>query len=125
MGVTENRAAAQAAYDGFVQGEMEALFSQLADDVEWTNHASPEDPLSGTYNGSAGVREYFGKFGEHVELRRFEIDGLVADGDYVVALLDIASLNKATGEEFEGRAVHVLRYDHDGKLTRWELVRAH
>lgn len=125
MGSAENKATTQAAYDGFVQGNMEPLMSSLADDVVWISHLSADDPMSGTYNGPAGVGEYFGKFGEQMEMRGFEVEELIAEGNSVAAVINVSSHNKATGEQFEGRAMHLLRFDDDGKLARWEVVRAH
>lgn len=124
MGVDENRQATQAAYDGFVKGDMEPLMSLLADDVEWTAHLRSEDPISGTFRGPEGVKEYFGAMQANLEIRNFEVAQLIAEGDFVVALIKLSNKNNATGEEFEGKAVHILRFNEQGKLAVWELFRA-
>lgn len=122
MGVEENRATAKAAYEGFMSGDMEPLFSTLADNVEWDNYGGPDDPLNGSYSGPDGVKEYFEKYQQEVEIKKFELNELLADGDHVVALIDGAGTVKETGTELAGKVVHVLAYS-DGKLVRWELFR--
>jgi ketosteroid isomerase-like protein len=122
MAVEENRAAAKAAYEGFMSGDLEPLFSTLADNVEWDNYGGPDDPLNGRYSGPDGVKEYFEKLQQELETTKFELTKLLADGDHVVALIDVAETVKETGAELPGKEVHVLAYS-DGKLARWELLR--
>ena len=113
-----NKALVAAAYEGFGRGDLGPIFSMLADDVVWTNHATSAAPFSGEYKGAAGVQQFFEAL-DAIEITHFDFHTLVAEGDIVVGLGDTAYTVKATGKSAAGPLVHVLRMEN-GKLVRFD-----
>lgn len=116
MSAESNKATVTAAYDGFSRGDLAPVFSALAEDVVWTNHAT-ESPVGGEYKGSAGVEEFFTKLNESAEITKFEVHTLIAEGDYLVALGYSATTVRATGKTGEGPFVHVFHFAGDKVST--------
>ena len=84
--------------------------NDAADDIEWVQPG--DSAISGTYHGKAEVVEYLGRLAEKsvtVKLNR-----LLADGDTVVALTDVA----VGDEKGQDADVFTLR---DGKTVRVQV----
>lgn len=71
-------------------------------------------------HGKAGVQEFFAKQ-SLIDLERFKVTQILADGDTVVVLIDNRYTFKATGKSAEGPIVQVLTVK-DGKVTEWYEV---
>ena len=113
-------ALAQAAYQGFSKGNMEPLFSILAEDVRWINH-SPSDysPFTGVHYGVEGVKEYFSHMPE-IDQEKFEIRAMAEQNGYVMATIERKATYKAAGKVHEGQIVHVLRFK-ESKLQQMDI----
>lgn len=117
-----NLAATQAAYEGFSRGDMNPLFSILADDIIWYSHSLSTSPFHGTYKGIPAVQSYFGNM-EKVDLTKFDIKSMTEAGNSVIVILDARRVTKATGEVMEGQVVHVWQYAGD-KIVQGDLYEA-
>ena len=118
MSADANKAAVKAAYDGFLADDLEPLMSILASDVEWTNYE--DNPFAGTHHGPEGVEEAMAPL-DLIDLTRFEVKSVMAEGGQVVAVLDVAYTVKATGKDWEGPAAHLFDFE-DGKIKRFREV---
>lgn len=117
-----NLAATQAAYEGFSRGDMNPLFSILADDITWNSHSLSTSPFHGIHKGIPAVQSYFGNM-EKVDLTKFDIKSMSEEGNSVIVILDVRRVTKASGEVMEGQVVHIWQYD-SGKIVQGDLYEA-
>ena len=116
MGAEDNRAVVRGTYESFERGDLESLFAAMADDIVWVNH-SPSSMFYGEHKGIDGLRTMVEQIGNDLDITRFELRTLVADGDHVVALVEQAFTSKSTGEAHAGPLIHFCEV-HDGRITR-------
>ncbi len=85
MGIAENKQVVLDFFEAGARGDMDTCFALLADDVSWTNIGSTK--FSGTYSGKQSLMEdllgpLFGQLKAGISSK---LEGLVAEGDMVVA----------------------------------------
>jgi len=116
MGIEDNRAVVRGTYESFATGDVESLLAAFADDMIWANH-TPGSSFHGEHKGVDAMREMIEKIGAELDVTKFELQTLVADGDHVVAFIEQSVTNKSTGESQEGPVIHFCEV-HDGRITR-------
>ncbi|KQW62153.1 nuclear transport factor 2 family protein [Variovorax sp. Root411] len=98
--------------------DLEAMFADMADDVQWTEMAG--FPCAGTHVGPAQVIEkVFKVLGAEWEGYRFVLERLVDGGDTVVGIGDYHGRHRATGKTMRARVTHVWQVQ-GGKVRRFE-----
>jgi ketosteroid isomerase-like protein len=115
---TTHLARIQAAYDGFMQGDLEPMFEILTEDVLWNVHSHPDVPFHGVWHGHIGVKESLIRV-EAVDMQRFDVDSIGFVGDRVVVLLQVRFVTR-NGLTVEGPFVHILTFEGD-KISRVDL----
>lgn len=100
-----------------VGGDIPAFMDTLADDIEWVLPGPADVPLFGTFRGKAGVQEWLGTMGEHVQFRAFEPHQFIAQSDKVV-LIHAESTLTHTNQDVASDGAHVLTV-RDGKIARF------
>ena len=105
-------------YEAFSKGDLEAVGELLADDVQW--HVAGNNPLAGTKNGK---EETFALFGELVQRTggtfQLDVHDVFANDQHGVALT--VSRAQREGRSFEGRGVHVVHFDDQGRVKEsWQ-----
>ena len=98
-------------YAAFGRGDLPALLSQLADDVQWTLNGKGSIPYGGRHVGRAAVERWFVLLGQTVTFTQFEIDRTAAHGPTVFCFGREAGTVKATGRSYSTALLHV-----------WEIV---
>ncbi|MEU9779878.1 nuclear transport factor 2 family protein [Streptomyces phaeochromogenes] len=99
-------------------GDLEALRTTLAPDVEWTEMAG--FPLAGTYRTPHEVTSHvMEKLAQDWDEWTAHDDTYVADGENVVVLARYTAANKETGKQLVVRVAHhfVVR---GGRIVRFE-----
>lgn len=106
-------------YQAFMRGDIAAILSDMAEDVEWEYGITSTDvPWLQPRRGREEVRQFFDVLAG-LEIRQFEPKTLLGEGDIVVALLDIRATVKSTGREFiEEDLVHIWHF-REGKIVRY------
>src|ERR1700751_4654590 len=97
-------------YEAFAAGDIDAVMNLFDDNIEWVQPG--DSAISGTYHGKAELGEHLSRLAEKsvtVKLNR-----LIADGDTVVALTDVA-VGDETGQDAD---VFTLR---GGKTVRVQV----
>ncbi|MFD7448826.1 nuclear transport factor 2 family protein [Kitasatospora sp. NPDC059827] len=105
-------------YLASARGDLAALRSTLADDVEWTEMAG--FPLAGTYRTPKGVTaNVMERLAAEWENWTAHDDLYVVDGENVVVLARYTAVHKATGRPLAVRVAHhfVVR---GGRIVRFE-----
>ena len=106
----DNLALIKKGYEAFTAGDVDTVMNMFDDNIEWVQPG--DSAISGTYHGKAEVGEYMSKLAE--KSMTVKVHRLLADGDMVVALTEVAVENE-TGRDAD---VFTLR---DGKTTRVEV----
>jgi ketosteroid isomerase-like protein len=119
MAEQDNTQKVQELYAAFGRGDVPAVLDMLADDVEWVLAGPPDIPMTGTRRGKAAVGEWFGIAAENLDFRKFAPRAFIAQGDTVVALIDVEAVARRTGRTFASHDAHVYTFK-DGKVSRQE-----
>jgi ketosteroid isomerase-like protein len=105
-------------YECFAGGDVPAVLSGMADDVQWTE--ADGFPLAGTFVGPQAVLEgvfmRLGEIGDHWSVVH---EQFVVDGDTVVTLGTYAWEHKGTGEPASVKMAHVWAI-RDGKVAAFQ-----
>jgi ketosteroid isomerase-like protein len=112
-----NHAALSGIYAHYARGDAGPIFAALADDVVWSTEGSGL-PWSGRFVGPAGVKEYFEKLGAACEGCGYEVERLLADEEWVVALATVHIRIRATGKTEAFRKVDAIRMK-DGRIVEF------
>jgi uncharacterized protein len=119
MGAEENRHIVVDVYAAFGRGDIEAVIDSLAEDVVWTNHSVPAAPTSGVFHGKDGVRDFFTVVADTLDISKFDVRTIVAEGDVVVVWVDYLATIRSNGKTIDGPLVHWMTL-HNGKLATFD-----
>lgn len=114
---TTNLAAAHRLYDNFLKGDINSVLAGMSDDVVWIVPGDSTLPYAGTRNGKAEWMKYLTGLGT-VDLKAFEPQEFLADGDKVVVFGKERYVVKATGKTVEEDWAQLMTF-RDGKLVRF------
>lgn len=114
---TRNVATVQAVYEAFGRGDIPFILEQLADDVDWESGGQDHGiPWLIPGRGVAHVASFFESL-RAIDVKRFEPFSIVADGDRVIALINLEAVVLETGRTVSDLEVHVWTFRDDGKVT--------
>lgn len=86
-------------YGRYAQGDREALFSALAPQVTWTSIGDGLLPWAGTRQGRAGVEGYFADLDAEAELAGYEVEQIIAQGEWIAILAAVTVRYRRNGQE--------------------------
>ena len=109
----------QQAYEAFQRGDVPAILSQLAEDVEWSLPTIENVPFSGTRRGRDQVAEFFSALAQQQDAIRFEPKEFIAGDDKVVVLGSYEWKVRVTGRTWRSEFAHVFTV-RDGKIVRFQ-----
>lgn len=83
MGTKQNKAALEAAYVSFAEGDPGPFIGLVAPDA-LILYFGPTDkvPWAGRYEGPEGYKQLIARIADHSENREFRSNVFIADGDY-------------------------------------------
>lgn len=120
MSASENKAAAQAAYQAFGAGDLEGAMKDMADDIEWIEPG--DSAISGTYRGKDEVARFFMTLAS--KSFRTEPQHFIAEGDHVVVLTrttaDGQSADQANVLTFRGG--QIAKFQAAGDTAQQERI---
>jgi len=107
----------QEMYAAFGRGDVPAILSKLADDVEWDADSTSDVPLLQPRHGRDGVGAFFGSLAA-VDFTNFAPTAFLESDNVVVALIDVEFTVKATGRSVkQPDEAHIWRFGPDGKVV--------
>jgi ketosteroid isomerase-like protein len=111
----------QAVYEAFGRGDVPAIISLCADNVDWNNSRvhSSELPWNGDFSGTSRLPAFFAAVGNNLDFSVFNPHTFVASGDDVVVLLHLESTLKKNGRPIVNDAVHAWKVNADGKIASY------
>ena len=107
-------------YQAFGAGDIPRIISYLSPSVVWEYGVNSTDvPWLQPRRGPEDVVNFFQSLAA-LEFQRFVPKRFLADGDLVVALIDLEGTVKATGRRVtEEDEVHIWNFDTSGQVTRF------
>ena len=85
MSTQDNRQMIESLYDSFNAGDIAKVLAELSDNAKWVIPSISTIPFTDPKQGRNAVAEFFSTMSEHQEPQIFEVHGMVAEGDQVVA----------------------------------------
>lgn len=110
----------EAFFSAFSKGEMDEAFSNVDTDVVWTYHG-PEDviPFGGVFKGVDGVKDFFNKAKESIEILDMNPQTMVSVGSKVFSTGYEKSRVLSTNKIYKAPWVHVWTVCN-GKITSFD-----
>lgn len=106
-------------YAAFGRGDIPAILDALAEDVRWEQWDDNTAQREGVSHlqariGRDGVAAFFASIGE-IEFHTFEVRGLTAGDDWVVADI-LIEVTLPSGGRMRDEELHLWRFDADGRI---------
>ncbi len=121
MGAAENAKTVQALYEAFLADDMDSIFA-FSEGLVWENFEA--NPFRGSHEGREGFTEML-EIIDQTDMTGFEVEQILADGNTVVAILNIDYTVKATGKAASsGPTVHIFEFDGDKAVRVREVAAA-
>jgi ketosteroid isomerase-like protein len=115
---TSARQVVQDAYAAFGRGDVPAILSMIADDVEWKFCGPKGLPYTGTFRSKDAVAKWFASIPEVDEVLAFEPREFIAAGDKVAVLGWERSRARPSGKTFESEWAHFFTV-RNGRIVRF------
>ena len=96
-------------FEAFGRGDIAYILDQLADDVRFVSHLDPIVPWAGEFAGKDNVSRFFQALGGSVEVSDHPVNGIVAQGDTVVAMGDVSFSVRETGKTAASSWVYIWK----------------
>ena len=114
----QNKGLIQSVYDAFGRGDIQAILSNLTDDVDWTLEGPSIIPFTGKRKGVAQVKLFFDALATTQTNQKLTMEPLIAQGDQVAGVGRYAATVTATGTRFDTPVSHFFTI-RNGKITRF------
>jgi len=118
-----NKEAARQLYRRFSEGDLSVIDEVISDD--FVEH----EVMPGLEPNKDGVRQMFGMFRSVFRDAKFEVDGMIAEGDMLFALVRMKGIHQAEfmGVPASGRAIEVgvadyFRFENGKALEHWGVM---
>jgi len=119
MSEQENLRIVQDGYAAFGRGDVAALLSMYADDIDWAMPGSPDVvPYAGPRHGLEQVAQFYATFPQTEEIEQMDLQDFIAQGDKVLVFGHYKGRVKATGRSYTKDFIHAVTL-RDGKVTRF------
>jgi ketosteroid isomerase-like protein len=119
METNATRALGRQLYDFYARKDADAIQSLIHDDIDWTMYG-PEKifPFQGHRSGKTAVLQVLQMIGEEYELQRYEPEFVIADGDRVAAISNVAFRRKSSGRVLSFKVANFMRVQ-DGRIIEF------
>jgi ketosteroid isomerase-like protein len=108
----------QQVYEAFGRGDVPAILSMIAADVDWEFVGSAGLAYAGKRRNRAEVADFFAAISRTDQIHAFEPREFIEADTHVTVLGWEKSTALDTGKDFETDWVHVFTV-REGKVTRW------
>lgn len=101
--VERNVAMLQETYRLYATEGIQPVLDRLTDDASWFSVGPGDLPWCGSYAGRDGVASFYERLNDALTVQEYEVEQVIAQGEWVVALATVTARFKASGrvEQFE------------------------
>lgn len=118
----DTRAVVTALYKAYREGNAEHVASLIHDDIDWIIHGPARVfPFEGPRRGKAQVLEVLGAIAQQFELKRYEHELLIVEGDRAAVLSKTSFVQRSTGRTLSMQIVNFIRVQ-DGKIIEFREI---
>ena len=115
----ETRAIVQELYKAYREGNAQRVAGLIHEDIDWCIHGpSRVFAFEGPRRGIAQVMEVLAAIGQQFELRRYEHELLIVEGERAAVLSQVSFIQRATGRTLSMRLINFIRV-RDGKIVEF------
>jgi len=119
--MNDNKQAVMEIYAAFGKGDVDGILRQMASDVQW-EYAWAQSPVPwlapGT--GPGHVARFVGALTQGCAIEKLEVKRVLAEGDLVVALVDVDGVVRSTGKRIvETDEPHIWYFDDRGRVRKF------
>jgi uncharacterized protein len=118
MSEQENINIVKQTYEHFLRGDIESLLKLYGDNIVWEVYGPDTVPTTGLRKGLAQVAEFFAVVNKSLEVKSFEPQEFIAQGNQVVVLGHYNWTAKPTGRPFAANWAHIVTLS-SGKIIRF------
>ncbi|HWK94927.1 MAG TPA: nuclear transport factor 2 family protein [Pseudolabrys sp.] len=112
-------AVAMEIHDAFARSDYFRMAALYARDIEWVMHASPTIfPVGGRRRGKSAVFLMLLNVSLHYRFDNYEIEDVIAEGEWAAAVADVTITQRATGRIIRCRAASFNQV-RDGKVVAY------
>ena len=104
--------------DAYNRGDIAFIQARIAADCPWSGSLSPEVPYGGQFTGPAGAAKFFESIGTNIDVKIFEVERYVSEGEHVVALGNWSGVARKTGGSYSARFALYFQA-RGGKIIRF------
>jgi ketosteroid isomerase-like protein len=109
--------AVQRLYAAYGRGDIDAMFADLADDIDWAAEAaSTSVPWYGNYRSKSDVPRFVKEIGSNVDVTEFTVVSIASNETDVMAVIHWTYTVKATGKSAAMYMQHWWRFA-DGRIV--------
>ena len=106
-------------HDAYRKGDVERVAAVIHDDVDWIIHGPVRIfPFEGPRRGKQQVMEVLAAIAEQFELKRYDHELLIVEGERAAVLSNTAFEQRSTGRVLSLRLVNFVRV-RDGKIIEF------
>ena len=96
-------------YAEYARGNRGAVLEALAEDVAWHSVECTDIPWGGSYRGREGVESFFARLDSAAQITGYEVEQVIAQGEWVTVLARVRARFAATGQEQEFASADIMR----------------
>ena len=111
----------QAAYAAFGRGDIPAVLTLVADDIDWTFRGAKGLPYTGSYHTRSDVGKWFASIPQADDIQAFEPREFIVGGDKVTVLGWERTRAVPNGKVFEADWVHVFTVRNGHVVRFWGM----
>ncbi len=119
MSTEDNKAVVSAAYSAFQRGDVESLLNLHTPDALWIDYSPESSDLRGDWQGRSGIEMYITNLGMTMNVTKFVVQELLAEGDTVVSIINFGFTATGSHKEEDARLVQVFKLANE-KIVKME-----
>ena len=104
--------------EAFLKGDVPYILERIAEDCQWSGSMGPDVPFAGQFTGPQGALKFLEAIGANLEVKTFEFDRYVYDGEHVVALGHWSGVVRKNGKDYDARLALYFQV-RNGKFLRF------
>jgi ketosteroid isomerase-like protein len=115
----DTRTTVLAMYEAYREGDAARVAALVHDDIDWVIHGPARVfPFEGPRRGKDQVMQVLAEIGRHFELKRYEQEILIVEGDRAAVLSRVSFVQRSTGRTMSLRLVNFIRVQ-DGQIIEF------
>lgn len=115
----ETRAIVQELHRAYREGNAERVAALIHDDIDWCIYGPARVfPFEGPRRGKAQVMDVLAAIGQQFELKRYEHELLIVEGERAAVLSQTSFVQRTTGRTLSMRLINFIRV-RDGQIVEF------